>query len=75
MDGILRHIEHFLALGGERAVFIGADFDGIDATPRGIAGAQDMGKLYEALLRRNYPEALVRGIFYDNLLNILGRTQ
>ena len=75
MDGILRHIEHFLALGGESAVFIGADFDGIDATPRGIAGAQDMGKRYEALLRRNYPEALVRGIFYDNLLNILGRTQ
>lgn len=75
IDGVVRHIEHFLDLGGERAVFIGADFDGIDATPHGLAGAQDMGRLYEELLRRNYPEALVRGIFYDNLLEILGRTQ
>ena len=75
MADVLRHIEHFLALGGERAVFLGADFDGIDATPEGLRGAQDMGALYEALLRENYPEALVRGIFYENLLNILERTQ
>ena len=71
----VRHIEHFLSLGGERAVFIGADFDGIDDTPRGISGVQDMGRLYEALLRGNYPEDLVQRIFYGNLQEILGRTQ
>ena len=70
----MRHIEHFLALGGERAVFLGTDFDGIDATPRSLTGVQDMGALYEALLRRNYPEELVRDIFYDNLMEILERT-
>lgn len=75
IDDAVRHIEHFLALGGERAVFIGADFDGIDDAPRGLSGVQDMGALYEALLKRNYPEALVRAIFYDNLLDILRRTQ
>ena len=56
-------------------MFIGADFDGIDSTPRGIGGAQDMGVLYEALLRLNYPEELVARIFYGNLLDILERTQ
>ena len=75
IDDITAHIEHFLALGGEHAVFIGADFDGIDSVPEGISGAQDMGRLYEALLRRNYSEELVRAIFYDNLLEILGKTQ
>lgn len=75
IDDIAAHIEHFLALGGEHAVFIGADFDGIDSVPEGISGAQDMGRLYEALLRRNYSEKLVRAIFYDNLLEILGKTQ
>lgn len=75
IDDITAHIEHFLALGGEHAVFIGADFDGIDSVPEGISGAQDMGRLYEALLHRNYSEELVRAIFYDNLLEILGKTQ
>lgn len=73
MDAVCAHIEHYLALGGERAVFLGTDFDGIDETPRGLSGVQDMPKLYEALLRRNYPEGLVRDIFYNNLLDILER--
>ena len=72
---VLRHIERFLSLGGEGAVFLGADFDGIDSTPRGLAGAQDMRRLYEELLRLNYPEALVGRIFYGNLMDILERTQ
>lgn len=67
------HIEHFLALGGERAVFIGADLDGVETLPRGISGVQDVGIIYEALLRKNYDEALVRDIFYNNLLSILER--
>ena len=71
---VCAHIEHFLALGGERAVFLGCDLDGIDDTPRDIAGAEHMGHLYEALLRRNLPESLVRDIFYNNLMDILERT-
>lgn len=72
-DACCAHIEHFLSLGGERAVFIGADLDGIDDTPQGIAGVQDVGRIYEALLRRNHPESLVRDIFYNNLMDILER--
>ena len=54
-------------------MFIGADLDGIDDTPQGIAGVQDVGRIYEALLQRNYPESLVRDIFYNNLMDILER--
>ena len=67
------HVEHFLALGGEKAVCLGTDFDGIDRPPRGIRGVEDMGEIYECLLRHNYPEDLVRDIFYNNLLSYLGR--
>ena len=67
------HIEHFLALGGEKAVCLGTDFDGIDSPPRGVAGVQDMGALYECLLRHNLPEDLVRDIFYNNLFEYLER--
>ncbi len=73
VDSVIAHIEHFLSLGGEHAVFLGTDFDGIEASPAGISGAEDMSTLYEALLRRNYPEGLVRDIFYYNLLYILER--
>ena len=68
------HIEHFLALGGEKSLFLGTDFDGIAAVPRGLYGVQDMWKLYEALLERGHSEELVQDIFYSDLLRILGRT-
>ena len=73
LDTCFAHIEHFLGLGGEKAVCLGSDFDGIDSPPRGIAGLQDMGELYETLLRHNYPEDLVRDIFYNNLFSYLER--
>jgi membrane dipeptidase len=73
LETCLRHIEHFLALGGEKAVCLGTDLDGIDRTPRGIAGVQDMGALYETLLRHGLPEELVRDIFYNNLMAYLER--
>ena len=73
VDAVCAHVEHFLALGGERAVFLGTDLDGIDDTPHGLEGAQDLGKIYEALLRRNHPESLVRDIFWNNLADILER--
>ena len=70
---VCAHIEHYLSLGGEKAVFLGTDFDGIEETPAGLSGVQDMPKLYEALLRLNYSEDLVRDIFFNNLLSILER--
>lgn len=68
IDDVVRHAEHFLSLGGERALCLGGDLDGIDAPPKGIHGIQDYDKIYEAMLRKNYPESLVRDIFYNNLM-------
>jgi len=67
------HIEHFLALGGEKALCLGTDFDGIESTPRDIPGVQAMDVLYETLLRHGHSEALVRDIFYNNFVDYLDR--
>ena len=64
----------FIGLGRDKSLFLGTDFDGIAAVPRGLYGVQDMWKLYEALLERGHSEELVQDIFYGDLLRILGRT-
>lgn len=74
VDAVIAHIEHFLSLGGEKSVFLGCDLDGIDCPPQGIDGVQDIEKIYNGLLRRNYSESLVRDIFWNNIYNIMERT-
>ena len=71
MDCLVAHVEHLLAHGGEDAVAIGADFDGCDTVCGGIAGLQDVPKLWQALQRRGYPEALLQRIFFGNWLRLL----
>lgn len=71
VDTVIAHLEHFLALGGEENVALGGDWDGCTRLPRGFTGIHDMDKLYEALLRRNYREDLVRGVFYTNLMRVV----
>lgn len=71
IDKVIEHIEHFLSLGGAKNIGIGADFDGCEDLPNGISSISDMWKIYEALLKLNYPEALVRDIFYFNFLRVV----
>lgn len=71
VDTVISHIEHFLSLGGEKSIFLGCDFDGIDITPERINGVQDMPLLYETLLKYNYKESLVNDIFYYNIRRIM----
>jgi membrane dipeptidase len=71
LDVVVAHLEYFLALGGEKTVCLGTDFDGIDQTPEGIRGVQDMEIFYETLLQRNYPETLVQDLFYRNLMALV----
>ncbi len=73
IEWVIRHCEHFLELGGEKAVCLGGDLDGIGSLPKGMKGIESYGEIYEAMLRRNYPEDLVRDIFYNNLMNVLER--
>ena len=64
---IIPHIDHFLSLGGEDVLAIGADFDGAPM-PKEIAGIADMVKLH-TLLRKNYGEKVADKIFFCNAYN------
>ena len=63
---VIKHIDRFLKLGGEKNIAIGADFDGCDSLPEGIAGVQDMYKIYDELIRLGYGKELADDIFYNN---------
>ena len=71
IDDILRHADHFLALGGEDILGIGADFDGVDCLPEGIAGAWDIYKVFDTMLMHGYSEELVEKISHGNMERIL----
>lgn len=71
LNTVVAHLEHFLSLGGEKSVSLGGDWDGITRMPRGLSGIQDMDRLYELLLRRNYRETLVRDVFFNNLMRVV----
>ncbi|MBE6753614.1 MAG: membrane dipeptidase [Ruminococcaceae bacterium] len=72
LDHILRHTEHFLALGGEQTVCMGSDFDGTDM-PDGVTGIESMGAVYERFLKAGYSQQLTDDIFYNNAARFFGR--
>ena len=72
MYDIIRNAEHFLALGGEKTLAIGGDFDGADI-PADMDGIHSMPALYEMFLHHNYSETLVRDIFFNNALDFFCR--
>ncbi len=71
IDDLVRHIEHFLDLGGEKTVALGGDLDGCETTVAGIDGVQDVPRLWQALKDRGYPQNLLEDIFFRNWLRLM----
>lgn len=67
---ILKHIDHFLKIGGENHIGLGSDFDGVATLPKEIEGVQDMPKLEEAFREHGYSEKLIKKIMYGNFERI-----
>ena len=70
IDDLVRHVEHFLSLGGEKSLGLGADLDGCSSLAGGLRGVQDMTAIWDALAQRGYPDALLRDVFYYNFLRV-----
>lgn len=68
IDDILRHVEHICALGGEKNVGFGSDFDGIVTMVKNIKRYRDYDRIIEALLKR-YTEEQVQNFTYNNFVN------
>lgn len=65
---VVRHIDHFIALGGEDNVGFGSDFDGVDALPCGIRGAEDMERVVKML---PYSAEVREKIAFRNFLRVI----
>lgn len=68
IDDIVKHAEHFLSLGGENSLCLGADFDGGNL-PRDIENNRNLYEIFNLFLQKNYQEAIIDKIFYENAVN------
>lgn len=73
VDDLLRHTEHFLSLGAAQALCLGCDMDGA-RLPQDLHSLSALPSFANCLLRHNYPEQLVRAIFFENAYRVLQAT-
>ena len=71
IEDLIRHLEHFMSIGGEKHVALGGDLDGCESTVRGINSFTDVPALYTALEKRGYSKELLENIFWNNWLRLL----
>jgi membrane dipeptidase len=68
IQDMVRHIDHFCSLGGEKNLGFGSDFDGISSHVRGLENASVYQNLINELLK-HFSEEQVRGFAYQNFLD------
>jgi membrane dipeptidase len=68
---VVDHIEHIVRLVGVNHVGVGSDFDGIQATPRGLSSVAELPNLTAELLSRGYTEEDVVKILGGNILRVM----
>lgn len=69
---VLHHIDHICALGGEKHIGFGSDFDGIDSTPTDIRSYYDYSNVVNECLK-HYSEETVKGFMFDNFYKNFAR--
>lgn len=72
---VVDHIEHVIKIGGEDAVGLGTDFDGIGDPPIGMEDVSLLPKLTAELLKRGHSEARIKKILGENFLAFFARVE
>ena len=71
MDDVRRHLEHFLALGGDGHLALGGDLDGCDTLPDGMHGLRDYEMLEICLENWGFDETVIKNLFYKSLEKVV----
>jgi membrane dipeptidase len=75
VEGIVRHLEHLVDVGGQDVAALGSDFDGLVRPPRDLADVSGLPRITQALLDRGVPERVIRKILGENVLRVLPADQ
>jgi len=65
VDDIIRHIDHYLSLGGENNIALGCDLDGAKL-PSGFSGITDLDKIATRMSDLGYTDHIIQKIFWKN---------
>jgi membrane dipeptidase len=68
LDILAKHILHFLSLGGEKTICLGADRDGFDRIEN-YSETENIVKLYEKLTVCGVNDKIIKDIFFGNAMN------
>ena len=69
---IIRHIDHYMSLGGENTVCFGCDFDGAEV-PAEVGDISGIAKICGELKKIGYGDILIEDIMYKNADNFIER--
>ncbi|MEW5826775.1 MAG: membrane dipeptidase [Candidatus Bipolaricaulota bacterium] len=70
LDAFVQHVLHAIRVGGEDAVGIGGDLDGIEATPQGIASVRDMAEIPAVLARAGLTRRQIEKVAHGNFMRV-----
>ncbi len=70
LDLIVDHVLHAINVGGEDAVGLGGDLDGVDALPAGFQGVADYPRIGELLAKAGLSATQVEKVCYRNLARV-----
>ncbi len=71
LNDAVRHVQHFLDLGGEGHICLGGDLDGCDSLPQDFDGIDSYPLLAQALLGSGLDAGGVQDILYNNLMKVV----
>jgi microsomal dipeptidase-like Zn-dependent dipeptidase len=74
LDLIVDHVRHAIDVGGEDAVGLGADLDGVDVLPAGFEGVADYPRIAELLESAGLTPTQVEKVCYRNLARVFRET-
>ncbi len=72
-DDVLRHVDHLLNQGGERALALGSDYDGCDV-PSWLAPAENVGNLH-TLFVKEFGSDVADGVCFKNAAAFFERNE
>lgn len=67
---VARHLEHFVKIGGEDVVALGADWDGFNVPPVDLRFPNQLPRLVDVLLARGWSEVAIRKLLGTNVLRV-----